>query len=85
MSDADEFHPSAKRNDGLPVLKPDHVRGPEARHAKAHEFVEENAAVRVDSAFWYELGLRQGVYLCGIIIPQIHALGATTRNKGLAP
>jgi hypothetical protein len=30
----------------------------EARHAEAHELVEENAAVRVASAFWHELQLR---------------------------
>jgi hypothetical protein len=41
----------AERNDGLPVLKPDRTRSPETRRGKAHQFVKENAAVRVASAF----------------------------------
>ena len=40
---------------GLPVLKPDRARGLEARYADANEFIEEDAAVRVASAFWHEL------------------------------
>ena len=55
MSDADEFGLLAERYEGLPVLKPDHARGLEARHADAHEFIEEDAAVRVASAFRHEL------------------------------
>ena len=39
----------------MPVLKPDRARGPEARYADANEFIEEDAAVRVASAFWHEL------------------------------
>ena len=55
MIDADEFVPVAERYEGLPVLKSDRARGAEARYAEAHEFVEENAAVRVASALWHEL------------------------------
>jgi hypothetical protein len=54
MGDADEFRPPAERNKDLPVLETDRARGPEARRGKAHEFVEENAAVRVASAFCHE-------------------------------
>jgi hypothetical protein len=55
MSDADEFVPVAERYEGLPVLKSDRARGAEARYADAHKLIEENAAVRVASAFWHEL------------------------------
>ena len=55
MSDADEFVLLAERYKGLPVLKPDRASGLEARYADAHEFIEEDAAVRVASAFWHEL------------------------------
>jgi hypothetical protein len=55
MGDADEFHPTAERNEGVPVLKPDRARGAEARYAETWQFVEENAAIRVDSAFWHGL------------------------------
>jgi hypothetical protein len=56
MSDADEFGLSAERYDGLPVFKPDRARGLEMRRGNAHEFIEENAVVRVAPAFWNELG-----------------------------
>lgn len=55
MSDADEFVLLAERYDGLPVLKSDSARGLEARYAEANKFVKEDAAIRVDSAFWHEL------------------------------
>jgi hypothetical protein len=57
VSDADEFGLVAERYDGLPILDPDHVRGPEARRGDAHEFIEEDAAVRVTSAFRHELNV----------------------------
>ena len=47
------------------------------------EFVEEDAAVRVASAFWHEfkatLGLRH--HLCGIIIPQAIAATICARSR----
>jgi hypothetical protein len=55
MGDADEFHPAAERDDGMPVLKFDRARGAEARYAETRQFVEENAAVRIDSALRHEL------------------------------
>ena len=55
MSDADEFGLLAERYAGPLVLKPDHARGLEARYADAHEFIEEDAVVRVASAFWHEV------------------------------
>ena len=55
MGDANEFRPPTERNKDLPVLELDDPRGPEARHAEAHELVKENAAVRAASAFWHEL------------------------------
>jgi hypothetical protein len=55
MSDADEFLLLAERYEGLPVLKSDSARGFEARYADANELIEENAAVRIASAFWHEL------------------------------
>ena len=56
MSDADEFGLLAERYEGLPVLKLDPARGPEARYADAYEFIEEDAVVRVAPAFRHELG-----------------------------
>jgi hypothetical protein len=55
MSDAYEFVLLAELYDGLLVLKPDHAHGLEARRGDAHEFIEEKAVVRVDSAFRHEL------------------------------
>src|SRR4029077_11552421 len=68
---------------------PYQARGLEARYADANEFIEEDATVRVSSAFWHEfkamLGLRH--HLCGIIIPQaivatICACSGARRNVG---
>ena len=39
----------------MPVLKPDRARGLEARRGEAHEFIEEDAVVRLASAFRHEL------------------------------
>ena len=55
MSDADEFVLLAERYDDLPVLELDRPRGLEARRGQAHEFIEEDAAIRVASAFRHEL------------------------------
>ncbi len=54
MSNADEFVLLAERYEDLPVLKSDHARGLEARRGEAHEFIEEDAVVRVASAFRHE-------------------------------
>jgi hypothetical protein len=51
QGDADEFHPPAERYDDLPILKLDCPRSPEARNAETGQLVEENSALRVDSAF----------------------------------
>ena len=77
MGDADAFAAlkimvlAAEGDDAMSVLKPDRARGLSARRVKARELVEEDATVRVSSAFWHEfkamLGLRH--YLCGIMIP----------------
>ena len=64
MGDADAFAALkimvlvTKRNDAMPVLNRDRARGLEARRGEAREFVEEDAAVRVASAFGHELRLR---------------------------
>jgi hypothetical protein len=55
MSDTDEFVLLAERYEGLPVLKPDRARGLQARYPDANKLIEENAAVRVASAFRHEL------------------------------
>ena len=73
MSDADEFGLLAERYEGPPVLKPDHARGLEARRGDAHEFVEEDAVVRVASAFRHELKATPRPPLCGIMIPHTSA------------
>ena len=55
MSHADELGLLAERYDGPLVLKPNHARGPKAGNADANKFIEEDAAVRIDRAFWHEL------------------------------
>ena len=55
MSDADEFVLLAERYEDLPVLKSNRARGLEARYADADKLVEEDAVVRVASAFRHEL------------------------------
>ena len=55
MSDADEFGLLAEWYEGLLVLEPDHARGLEARYTDANKFVEEDAVVRIASAFRHEL------------------------------
>ena len=55
MGDADEFGLLTARYVGPLVLKPYQARGPEARYADDFEFIEEDAAVRVASAFRHEL------------------------------
>ena len=54
MGDADELVLLAERYEDLPVLEPDRPRGLEARRGQAHEFIEEDAAVRVASALRHE-------------------------------
>jgi hypothetical protein len=70
MSDAYEFGLLAEGYQGLRVLKPNQAHGLEARRGDAHELVEEDAAVRVASAFRREPGLAE---LCGIMIPHTSA------------
>jgi hypothetical protein len=61
MDDADAFAAFnamvlvAEGDHALAVLKPDRARGLEARRGEAHKLIEENAAVRVASAFRHEL------------------------------
>ena len=61
MGDADAFAASAatvlvaEGDESVPVLKSDSARGLEARRGEAQEFVEENATVRVASAFRHQL------------------------------
>jgi hypothetical protein len=45
------------------------ARGPEARYADANKFIEEDAAVRVASAFWHGFKVTLGLcqHRCGII------------------
>ena len=55
MGDADELLFVTEGDSAMPVLKPNSARGLEARYAYANEFIEEDAAVRVASAFRHEL------------------------------
>ena len=55
MGDADELLFVTEGDDAMPVLKPDRARGPQARRGEAPELVEEDATVRVASAFRHEL------------------------------
>ncbi len=55
MGDADELLFVTEGDNAMSVLKPDSARGPQARYADANKFVEENAAARIDRAFWHEL------------------------------
>jgi hypothetical protein len=73
MNDADELGLLAERYEGLPVLKFNSARGLEARYAHANEFIEEDTAVRVASAFRHELKATLVRYLCGIMIPHASA------------
>jgi hypothetical protein len=73
MSDADEFGLLAERYAGPLVLNPDHARGLEARYADANELVEEDASIRVGSAFGHEFKATLVRYLCGIMIPHASA------------
>ena len=73
MGDADAFAAFVamvlvtEGDNAMPVLKPDRARGLEARRGEAHELIEEDAAVRVATAFGHELAVH---HLCGINIPQ---------------
>jgi hypothetical protein len=81
MGDADELLFVTEGDNGMPVLKPDHARGHQARRGEAHELIEEDAAARIASAeFKAMLGLRH--HLCGIIIPQ--AIAATICGRSSA-
>ncbi len=54
MSHADELGLLAERYDGPLVLKPNHV-ALRRETLSANKFIEEDAAVRIDRAFWHEL------------------------------
>jgi hypothetical protein len=64
MGDADAFAAFAamvlvaEGDESVSVLKSDSARGLEARRGEAQKFVEENATVRVASAFRHEFELR---------------------------
>jgi hypothetical protein len=72
MGDADELLLVTEGDDAPPVLKPHLARGREARRGKARQLVEEDAAIRVASAFWHDCEATLGLHYhrCGIIIPQ---------------
>ena len=80
MSDADEFGLLAERYAGPLVLKPDRVRGLEARYADAHEFIEEDTAVCVAPAFRHELVNSPTTY--GIMIPHKSAHSIEAHEPG---
>ena len=83
MDDADELLFVAEGDNTQPVLKPNRARGLEARRGEAREFVEEDAAVRVASAFRHEFELRLVCAIpCGIIIPQAIAATICARSGG---
>ena len=60
MRDADELFFVTEGDDAMPVLKSDRARGLEARRGDAHEFIEEDAAIRVASALWHKLKAAPG-------------------------
>ena len=69
MGDADELWFVTEGDDAMPVLKPDRTRGLQARRGEAHEFVKEDAAVRIDPAFWHELNAR---FSCAAAVSLYH-------------
>jgi hypothetical protein len=54
MGDADKLLFVTEGDDAMPVLEPDYPRGPQTRRGKAHQFIEEDAAVCVAPAFRHE-------------------------------
>ena len=58
MGDADELLFVTEWYDGLPVLEPDDARRLQARYADANKLVEEDATVRVASAFRHQFKAR---------------------------
>jgi hypothetical protein len=64
------------------VLEPNHACSFEARRGDAHEFIKEDAGVRVASAFRHELRLRLSCHLCGIEIPQVSVHPYRLRKAG---
>ena len=82
MGEADELLFVTEGDNAVPVLEPDSARGLEARRGKAHELVEENAVVRVASAFWHELKATLARHLCGIMIPHAGAINSGSARLG---
>jgi hypothetical protein len=64
---------SPEGDDAMPVLKPDRAHGLQARRGEGHELIEEDAAVRVASAFRHELKATPRALVCGIMIPHTSA------------
>ena len=81
MSDADEFGLLAEWYEGLLVLEPDHARGLEARYTDA-KFVEEDAVVRIASAFRHELKAVPRA-LCYHTTPECQSIEAQAKRGGL--
>jgi hypothetical protein len=75
MGDAGELLFVTEGDDAMPVLEPDRARGLEARRGKAQELVEENAAVRVASAFGHELRRRLAATTCAVSLYHKHRSG----------
>ena len=69
MGDADELLLVTEGDDTVPVLKPDLAPGLEARRGEAHEFIKEDAVIRIDRAFWHDLKATPRPLLSGITIP----------------
>ena len=69
MGDADELLFLTEGDDAMLVLKPNRARGLEARYADANEFIEENAAVRIDPTFWHEFNAR---FSCAAAVSLYH-------------
>jgi hypothetical protein len=75
----------AEGDDAMPVLKPDRARGLEARRGEAREFVEEEAAARIDPAFRHELKATPGpLSLCGIIVPHLAPIDRASQGGRIA-
>jgi hypothetical protein len=83
MGDADEFGLLAERYEGLPVLKPNRARGPQARYADAKKFIEENAATRIDRAFWHELKATP-LPTCAVSLYHSHSGDTCPRSRAKA-
>jgi hypothetical protein len=73
MGDADELLFLTEGDDPVPVLKPDRARGLEARRGKARQFIEEDAAARVGSAFRQKLKANASPVTCAVSLYHKHS------------